>query len=115
MGKDYIPMKLKKALDFLGNEYRMKVIDLEQCGYRDLGDGYDLEISGLSDKRKKLSCSVYLWKKDYGYTIIHHRHDISSYSHLKKVLDDYAENKEKYLEQYNNQRKAERNYLAMIA
>ncbi len=41
----YTPVAVKRALDHLGPEYTKKVIDLSVCAYRDLGNGYDIEIS----------------------------------------------------------------------
>lgn len=37
----------KKLIAFLGPEYEVKVIDGELCGYRNFGNGLDVEISGV--------------------------------------------------------------------
>lgn len=114
MNTTYVPKKLKETLNYLGPFYSMKIIDLEKCGYRNLGDGFDLEISGLSDKKKKLNCSVYLWKMDRGYIIIHHTHNISSLEKLQEILTDYAINKRQYLESFNQQMRKECGYQAVM-
>jgi hypothetical protein len=48
------------VLKAVGNEYTVKIIDGEDCVYRDLGE-YEIEISGCAEKRKPFS--VYVWKK----------------------------------------------------
>lgn len=50
--------KLKKAL---GADYRIYNIDLERCLYRDYGNGFDIEISGVSRANRKCPATLYLW------------------------------------------------------
>ena len=53
--------KNKQALlDYLGFGYRPRVIDFEECIYRDFGE-YDVEISG--GHRKGDRVIIYLWRK----------------------------------------------------
>lgn len=54
---------IKQALDLLGAEYCEKFIDLERCVYRDFGNGYDIEISGLDNKKRNPKVTIYLWCK----------------------------------------------------
>ena len=45
----------------LGNEYRVTVIDFEHVVYRDFGNGYNVEISGMYTTSKKKKATLYLW------------------------------------------------------
>jgi len=56
-----LPTKaLKDACTFLGEPYQLRVIDLENVIYRDLGEKYDIEVSGLDKNRKTIDCTVYV-------------------------------------------------------
>ena len=48
----------------LGSGYRILTIDLERCIYRDFGNGFNVEISGVNTKRKNHKASIYLWYGD---------------------------------------------------
>jgi hypothetical protein len=57
-------MTLKKALAYLGKDYTTKMIDLELCLYRDLGNGRDIEISGIVHSRnlpKRICNFICVW------------------------------------------------------
>lgn len=58
---------MRKNIEFvlgvLGAEYCEKVIDLERCVYRDFCNGYDIEISGLDNKKRNPKVTIYLWCK----------------------------------------------------
>ncbi len=45
----------------LGKEYRVTVIDLEPVVYRDFGNGFNVEISGMYTTSKKKKATLYLW------------------------------------------------------
>ena len=49
--------ELKKAL---GADYRIYYIDLERCLYRNYGNGFDVEISGVSRANRKCPAPLYL-------------------------------------------------------
>ena len=53
--------QLKKQL---GPEYRICTIDLERCLYRGFGNGFNVEISGVSSGKKRLKAPLYLWYGD---------------------------------------------------
>ena len=53
--------QLKKQL---GPEYRICTIDLERCLYRDFGNGFNVEISGVSSRKKRRKATLYLWYGD---------------------------------------------------
>ena len=59
-----------------GTGYTLKTIDFERCIYRNLGNGYDMEISLVSDRHKR--ASIYVWWKDPegGYKVVESHHDI---------------------------------------
>jgi hypothetical protein len=45
----------------LGPEYRIRTIDLERCIYRDFGNGFDIEISGMHTTSERKNATIYLW------------------------------------------------------
>lgn len=53
---------IKKLCRELGNQYSIKVIDLEPVIYRDFYNGYDIEISGVNQNRPTARATIYLWK-----------------------------------------------------
>lgn len=46
----------------LGSEYCIRPIDQEQVIYRNFGNGYDLEISGMNTSSLRKTAVLYLWK-----------------------------------------------------
>lgn len=75
----------------------MKRIDLENCIYRDLGNGYDIEISGLTKPMNRGTyCNfVCVWDIRNGGDVyarsVEYVYDIKSLEHLKCVLDGLVE------------------------
>ena len=53
--------ELKKNL---GKDYRITVIDLEKVLYRDFGNGFNVEISGVSYANRRKPATIYLWFGD---------------------------------------------------
>lgn len=45
----------------LGPEYRIRTIDFERCLYRDYGNGFNVEISGVNTRRAGKKATLYLW------------------------------------------------------
>lgn len=45
----------------LGEEYTVREIDLEQVVYRDFGNGFNVEISGMHTTRASARATIYLW------------------------------------------------------
>lgn len=62
--KHKITKARQDALAYLGPDYSLKIIDCELCLYRDLGNGYDIEVSGLrSEKQRGRICNfICVWK-----------------------------------------------------
>ena len=80
--------KIKSVLAELGSDYEIKVVDGEQCIYRNLGNGYDIEISGLNNAKLDFKATVYVWKITDGTQIKETITDITSVGSLKNVLND---------------------------
>lgn len=53
---------MKKLCIELGPDYRIANIDLERVIYRDFGNGYDVEISGVNTSSQRKKARIYLWK-----------------------------------------------------
>jgi hypothetical protein len=52
---------MKSLCKELGPEYRITVIDLSQVIYRDFGNGFDLEVSGVNTASIRKRATLYLW------------------------------------------------------
>ena len=64
----------KKALcDGLGENYKLMEIDLELCIYRDFGNRFEVEVSGVHTAKQNKKATIYLWCMDatgaHGYVI----------------------------------------------
>ena len=60
-------MKALRALvKELGEDYCIRTIDLEPCPYRDFGNGFNVEVSGMYTTGKKKTATIYLWYGDNG-------------------------------------------------
>lgn len=78
--------KIKDIQKQLGNLYSIKMIDLENCIYRKLNEEYDVEVSGLDNRKKSFNCTVYLWSLKPGKSIESTYSDISSFEQLLETL-----------------------------
>ena len=61
----------------LGEEYEVKVIDLEWVIHRDFHNGFDVEISGVYTTGKKKKALIFLWS-----------HGWLDYSSIVKTVDE---------------------------
>ena len=68
----------------LGPEYTIKTIDLEECLYRDFGNGFNVEISGCSDGRSKRGATLYLWFGDTMFNCV----IVETISNVNRTADD---------------------------
>lgn len=59
--------RLKIICEELGKPYRIKLIDWEKCIYRDLENGFDVEISGVYRSRPTSTVHAYLWRSEGAY------------------------------------------------
>lgn len=53
---------MKRLCKELGPDYQIDCIDLARVIYRDLGHGYDVEISGVNTNSLRKKACLYLWK-----------------------------------------------------
>ena len=82
----------KSLLDMsreLGELYEIKEIDLETCLYRNFDNGFDVEISGICSRKRKVNRKIIIWlwwigskqNKTVNAQIIRHVVDIPYDSH----------------------------------
>ncbi len=88
--------KMKRALDFMGKPYEVKEIDWELCLYRDLLNGYDLEVSGINHPGRGNICNyIAVWDishgKNYTARTVEYVRDIKTLQDLKNSLEDLSE------------------------
>lgn len=86
--------RLKEVCKALGDPYTIRFIDFGYVIYRDLGNGYDIEIGGLNSSRRRFLADVYVWAyftKKPGYHFSGHtvenRFDIKTFEDLQRHLD----------------------------
>jgi len=53
---------MRRLCESLGDKYSIKAIDLERVIYRDLGNGYDIEVSGMNTSSQRKKATIYLWR-----------------------------------------------------
>ena len=87
MNKKPTNKKINEVLDTLSSSYCLKVIDKEWCIYRDLNSGYDIEISGLNNRRQKLNIIVYVWRVKDDFKTVEMVRGIRSVWQLRQVLN----------------------------
>ncbi len=80
--------KIREVCLALGSPYEIKTIDLEYVVYRDLGNGYDIEVSGLDNQRHNFEATIYVWEISGTKRTIETIKGISSVDELKHRLDD---------------------------
>lgn len=56
--------RLKEICAKLGDNYSVRLFDLEQVIYRDFGNGYDVEVSGLNHNRNEYDAVIYVWRTE---------------------------------------------------
>ena len=55
---------IRKLCEELGKEYIVCRIDLEICIYRDFGNGFNVEISGVHTSKTNRTATLFLWFGD---------------------------------------------------
>lgn len=53
---------IKELCAALGSQYEIRVIDFEQVIYRDFGNGFNVEISGVNHNSSKRNAWIYMWR-----------------------------------------------------
>lgn len=81
---------LTKALKYLGEPYVTQIIDGENVIYRDLGEGHDIEVSGLDHSRENIKASIYVWQRVPHSEIMEIYEGIHSLLDLKDLLGTIA-------------------------
>lgn len=74
--------------------YTIKEIDLEQCIYHKINDYYDIEVSGLNNRKKSNACTIYVWLIKPHYEIVE---IIPVSSNLSALADTLVEIRHRYL------------------
>lgn len=83
--------KIKHVLAALGTEYSITVIEGENVIYQKLNDDYEIEISGLDNRKDTFSCIVYLWDiKLVSIKKLAERHEACSLDELKNILESLS-------------------------
>lgn len=70
----------------LGYKYTLMFIDEDWCLYRDLGNGYDIEINLKGTRRASLNATVYVWQVRDQLKVIRSVEGISDVETLRRVL-----------------------------
>ena len=77
------------------DNYRVTVIDLEPVVYRDFGNGFNVEISGMYTTSKRKKATIYLWHEDKqpDCIIVKTIHDVcrEDIGSVVEKLHDYSE------------------------
>ena len=55
---------LQALCDGLGENYKLMEIDLELCIYRDFGNRFEVEVSGVHTAKQNKKATIYLWCMD---------------------------------------------------
>ena len=79
---------IDKVRDYLGDPYSVAVIDGEDVIYRNLGNGYDFEVSGV--RSEKSTCILYVWSISGPKEIVGIYGNIKGAQNLKDTLGYYA-------------------------
>jgi len=79
---------IKEILRKLGNRYTIKTIDLENCIYLKLDNGYFFEVSGLDNARKSFDATIYVWGNTEGSKTVETISNIDSLDMLKDCLEE---------------------------
>ncbi len=77
----------------LGPGYSIQIIDMESVIYHKINEYYDIEISGLDNRKKNPTIVIYVWQIFPVKRIIETVNNINSVSHL---VDTLAELRLKY-------------------
>jgi hypothetical protein len=83
--------KLNEILEFLGEGYSIKTIDLENVIYFKISDLFDIEISGLNNSRRSFDATIFVWELKPGLKTIETIQGINSKEKLKEKLDEVIE------------------------
>ena len=78
--------RLKEICSNLGDKYCIRLFDGENVIYRDLHNGYDIEVSGLDNNRNTMSATIFVWDADKMH-IVETIRNITSFEILSTTLE----------------------------
>ena len=78
--------QMQMIVDALGEKYSLVYIDLKWCIYRDLFNGFDIEVANHRVKGKPINLTIYVWQVRDHLKVIETIEGISSIEELQKVL-----------------------------
>ena len=77
---------IEEVAELLGNQYTLLLIDDSWCLYRDLGNGYDVEINMSKTRKYALNVTVYVWQVRDKLRVIEEIEGIKEIEDLKYIL-----------------------------
>lgn len=77
---------IKKVVDALGKQYTLMRIDGDWCLYRDLGNGYDIEVNLRGTKKIAICATVYVWQVRDQLKVIETIEGINNIEDLRRIL-----------------------------
>ena len=77
---------IEEVAELLGNQYTLLLIDDSWCLYRDLGNGYDVEINMCKTRKYALNVTVYVWQVRDKLRVIEKIEGIKEIEDLKYIL-----------------------------
>lgn len=80
--------KIRETCERLGSPYCIKPFDLENVIYRDLKNGYDIEVSGLDNQKRTFNATIYVWQTEPSNHIVETISNIDSFDVLSNTLDE---------------------------
>ena len=78
--------QMQMIVDALGEKYSLVYIDLKWCIYRDLFNGFDIEIANHRVKGKPIHLTIYVWQVRDQLKVIETIEGINNIEELQKVL-----------------------------
>ena len=78
--------QMQMIADALGEKYSLVYIDLKWCIYRDLFNGFDIEIANHRVKGKPINLTVYVWQVRDHLKVIERIDGIESIRDLRRIL-----------------------------
>lgn len=77
---------IKQVAVAVGEDYTLMLIDDEWCLYRDLRNGYDIEVNLSGTKKLTLNATVYVWQVRDQLKVIEKIEGISNIEELRRIL-----------------------------
>ena len=78
--------QIKQLEAELGYKYTLMLIDEDWCLYRDLGNGYDIEINLKGTRKNTLNVAVHVWQVRDQLKVIRSVEGINDVETLRRIL-----------------------------